>query len=94
MIFYYTIEDGNHVYEYEPPKWSSRTYDLTDEWDQETLAEDCADDWFSNHDGWERRSWAEGHPVTFNLTDEQGKIIVSFAVACEYEPRFSAYRKE
>lgn len=91
MIYYYKVDKYcNSVYEYIPPKWRTANYDLTDESDLEQLAEDIADHWFHNHDGWEMREWSSGGDVLFHITDKDGEIIASYEVVCEYEPRFSA----
>lgn len=93
MKYYYTVDNDDYIYDYQVPKYKYQMqYDLTDDWDLETLAEDCAEDWFSNHDGWERRSWSEGTPVRFNLCNDKGEVIASYDIECEYEPRFNAYK--
>ena len=50
-------------------------------------AQECAEDYHHNHDGWELQSW----PYTFALrAKEDGPIVARFAVDRESEPRFSA----
>jgi hypothetical protein len=61
-------------------------YDLDDDSWNDDLAERCADDWHSNHDGWEA-SW----PRTFVLfRDKTGPAFARFTVDREYAPQFSA----
>jgi hypothetical protein len=67
-------------------------YEIESLWDLDDLewiAEECADDFHHNHDGWER-SW----PVTFTLWDEQGNSLGDYEVERDVEPVFSAYRKD
>ena len=58
-----------------------------DEDDTEWLAQEAAEDWHNFHDGWES-NWDNG--VTFWLWTEAGKLVGSFSITREYEPRFSA----
>ena len=61
-------------------------YDLTDKWDRESLIKDCADDYHSNHDGWEA-AW----PITFALfATEEGPEVARFDVERDVEPVFYA----
>ncbi|MDX7989189.1 hypothetical protein FE392_18050 [Xenorhabdus sp. 12] len=48
------------------------------------LAEECAEDYYSNHDGWER-NW----PITIHVFSD-GNHIGEFSVELESEPVFSA----
>ncbi len=89
---YTTYEDETYErsWVYVPPSWQTSGYDLTDEWDLANLAEACADDYHSNHDGWEHRSWNDGSgSVTFYIwTSETTKV--RYDVWLEYQPHFSA----
>jgi hypothetical protein len=50
------------------------------------VAQDCAEDYHSNHDGWEC-SW----PITFTLYDsEDGPALACFEIERESEPVFYA----
>ncbi len=51
------------------------------------IAEQCAHDYYDNHDGWECR---EDIPWQIDLVDEDGKPLGSFEVEAEYEITFSA----
>ena len=51
------------------------------------VAEECAQDYHDNHDGWELQSW----PYTFSLRGtEDGPVHVRFAVDREAVPSFTA----
>ena len=75
-----------HLFEIE-----HRKVDDIDEWEWESLAETCADDYLSNHDGWEHRSWQNGDPMEFWLY-ENGQLVGKFDVYLEYVPSFHARR--
>lgn len=51
----------------------------------ESVAEECAEDYESNHDGWED-SW----PIELSLFDENDELMGRFRVDREYNPVFSA----
>ena len=89
----YSVDDENETYEdayylhlYD---WQNQNYDLTDKWDLEVLVDLCANDFHSNHDGWEIRSWNQGStPLRFYIwIDEQTKK--AFDVYLEYQPSFN-----
>lgn len=61
-------------------------YDLDDDTWNDSIAEQCADDWHDNHDGWEA-SW----PRVFAIfSDKKGPAFARFEINREYEPTFSA----
>lgn len=84
-------DDAFYLYRYD---WQTSNYDLTDEWDLESLAEECAKDYHFNHDGWEDRSWnnSQDTKAFWIWIDENTKK--KFEVELEYEPRFSARESE
>lgn len=52
------------------------------------IAEECAEDYYHNHDGWECE-W----PQTVYLREtEEGPIVEVFSVDMEAVPQFSAYK--
>lgn len=51
----------------------------------EYIAQDCAEDYHSNHDGWEDK-W----PLVVHLYSTEGLRIGSFIVKLEMEPSFYA----
>lgn len=62
-----------------------------DPWEYEWLVEQLAQDYHSNHDGWEHSSWPNGS-IEFWLYDENKKFMDKYEVYLEYEPSFSAHR--
>jgi hypothetical protein len=52
----------------------------------EIIAQDAAEDYHHNHDGWEHSSW----PIEIHLYDENEKILGKFSVDRDVEPVFSA----
>ncbi|MFP8522818.1 hypothetical protein [Klebsiella oxytoca] len=60
----------------------------TDDWEFEMMAQDAAEDYWDNHDGWESR-W----PLDIELFVDGGSAGV-FEVAMEMEPTFSASKKK
>jgi hypothetical protein len=52
------------------------------------MAENCAEDWYRNHAGWESQ-W----PIELNVISN-GVNLGTFVVHCEYDPTFSAYKKK
>jgi hypothetical protein len=87
--------DVEDAYEFE----SNRDIFATDEenydgWELEWLVEEMADDYVSNHDGWEvANSWC-GTYRDFAVWDANKKFIGKFEVLLEYEPTFRATRKK
>ena len=93
MIYFYYCNswekadpDGEeHLFEFEHSE-------CEDEWEREWLVEAIADDYHSNHDGWEHRSWQNGEPMEFWVFDSDKKMIGKYDVYIEYEPRFHSRR--
>lgn len=72
---FYTYEIHGNKYEFE-----SKYYE------REDVAEDCAEDYFDNHDGWEA-IW----PLEITLYNlDETRIIGKFRVELEQRPHFSA----
>ncbi len=86
-----TYADSYFLYRYD---WQTAKYDLDDEFDLQYLAEVCAEDFHSNHDGWDYSAWNNGRDSMpfFIWTSETTKV--RFDVSVEYEPRFHAHKKE
>lgn len=64
-------------------------YAMNASWDEidRLVAQECADDYHHNHDGWECQSW----PYTFALREsEDGPIVARFTVDREAVPSFTA----
>lgn len=81
MTYIYTYKIDGEVYEIEQ---QSRCHELF----YDTLAEECANEFFSNCDGLERK-W----PITLELFDEDKRLGV-YTVEMEMEPRFTAWWEE
>jgi hypothetical protein len=65
-----------------------------DELELSWLVVEMADDYVSNHDGWEIcESW-HGDYRDFAVWDADKKFIGTFEVLMEYEPHYSAWRKK
>lgn len=85
-FWYGRVDPGYGSYRYEL-KLPTRI-DLTDEHDLQDLAELAADDYHSNHDGWEA-SW----PIRFGISaTEHGPEMARFEVDRDVEPVFAASR--
>ncbi|MBD2812261.1 hypothetical protein ID853_15565 [Xenorhabdus sp. Vera] len=53
------------------------------------LAEECADDYWCNHDGWE----GQGRPIEITVFNDD-ELIGTFNIEIEFEPVFSATRSK
>lgn len=84
-FWYGRAEDG---YESRYPLTVRGAYDLSDAWDQSMLMKHAAQDYHSNHDGWEA-SW----PCTFALAaSEDGPEVARFTIDRDVEPVFYVKR--
>ena len=64
-------------------------------WNQNWLAEEIADDFHKNHDGWECTSWNDvSSAMVFFVFDENKKFLFANAVYLKFEPSFSAREYE
>lgn len=61
-------------------------------WDYETLVQACAEDYHSNHDGWDHKSWPDRY-MPFWLFDVDMNLVGVYNVLLEYEPTFYAEKK-
>lgn len=70
--------------------FSTKTrYSLTDDLECEWLVQDCAEDFFHNHDGYEIQSWARhDDPLKFHIWINS-TTKRTFNVWCNYKPTFS-----
>lgn len=98
MKYLYRVDDSTYIYCCLVPTWRA-TLDITNEHDQESIVEECADDYFHNYDGWDRRSWVDGQEqlkITLVKRTEsyQKEDVASFNVAVEYKPRFDVRKIE
>lgn len=77
------VEDADSSFE---SKWSP---DSTDEIYLKWVAEDAAEYYHDNCDGWES-SW----PMEFTILDDKKKVLGTFIVERESVPQFSASKKK
>lgn len=64
---------------------------VIDEWTCQWLAENIAEDFHQNHDGWEYLSWNKGSDaMVFFVFDENKKFLFAQAVYIDIKPSFSA----
>lgn len=87
QVIWYSSSDCEEPSRYELAL--PRGYHIMNKTDQGKLAELCADDFHSNHDGWESR-WPRD--ITIYETEE-GPPIASFEVDREAIPHFYVHRK-
>ena len=84
--FWYGRVDPGYVNRYELTV--EGRYDLADKFDLASLAKRAADDYHSNHDGWEA-SW----PISFAITtSEDGDELARFEIERDVEPVFYVRR--
>lgn len=65
-----------------------------DDYEVRWLVEEMAEDYVSNHDGWEIAHHWHGDYREFAVWDENKEFIGKFDVLLEYEPTFSAWKKK
>lgn len=58
------------------------------------LVEDMAKEYFNKHDGWEIANSWHGDSRDFAVWDSDKNFVGTFEVLLEYEPTFSAWRKD
>jgi hypothetical protein len=84
----YTVDENNDGYDdaFVIRKRLATAFDA--EWDLQSLATDCAEDYFYNHDGWDYRSWTNGNTHIDLTIWEDENTEHTFEINVEYEPRF------
>jgi hypothetical protein len=68
------------------------SYEMETNWNKDRahyIAQDAADEYHRNHDGWER-----GWPLDFEIFLENGESLGVFEVERKYDPIFSATPKK
>jgi hypothetical protein len=88
----YTVDENNDGYDDAFVIRRMRQIDFDDTWQIESLAKDCAGDYYDNHDGWDYRSWINGHIDLTIWENEETKH--TFQVEVEFDPRFVVRRSE
>jgi len=94
--FKFTTEDSESYHDAETLyvySWERTNYDLSDEYDLEGLAEICAEQYHS-YCGWEHSSWNNGSEPQSIFIWTSPETKVEFEVWLEYQPSFSAHKKE
>lgn len=87
-LYYYSVGDSEYRYTND----SMTDVDFDDAWDVELLAEQCAEDYHSNHDGWEDKKWNSGLSNVRIWLWKDNNTKIGFDVHLEYVPSFSAKR--
>lgn len=82
-LYSFDRKDFNDTFEFKP-KCPNIDYSLED------LAEEMAEDYYDNHDGWEWKEW----PYDIYIWDESGNYLGASTVHLEYQPHFYAYAME
>ncbi len=80
--YFYSIDNAADCYEIES------IWDIEE--DGEYLAEDAAENYHSEHDGWED-TW----PIKINLhKEDEGDVVATYGVDLEHTPTFSATKAD
>lgn len=88
MKLWYSVNDDDSEYRF-CVKYTPSASSIKDDLDKEMAANHCAEDFHSNHDGWEA-VW----PLDITLYEsEDGPSIAKFEVDREAEPVFYVRRK-
>jgi hypothetical protein len=86
MIFKYSVEDDETIYEYDV----DNPYDDFCQYAVDYILEEVAQDYYNDHDGYEDK-W----PLTFKLFDKDNKLLGTAKINVEYEPTFyTIFKKE
>lgn len=85
--YFYSVEvkDFNNSHEYTDEGPAKFNVDRTHHYWLEDLAEQMAEDYCDNHDGWELKDW----PYVFYIWDENEKFMGAVNVNMEYLPSYS-----
>ena len=92
--FYGSEPDVEDAYEF---KYSTDISDVDggyDDFEARWLVEEMAKDYYNNRDGWEIGNNWSGNYRDFVLWDTNKNLVGTFEVLLEYEPTFSAYKKD
>lgn len=74
--FYETCSTGEHKFSFQS---------IWEKDEHEYIIEECAKDFYENHDGWDV-AW----PIKFKLYDENENYIATYEINLEWEPDFQA----
>lgn len=89
MKYHYRVNDSTYIYCCLVPTWRATYDNITKQHDQEAIAEECADDYFHNHDGWDDKNWVNGQEQIIITLVYEKQDVRSFNVSVECEPRFN-----
>ena len=90
----YTVDENNDGYDDAFVIRRMRQIDFDDKWQIESLAKDCAGDYYDNHDGWDYRSWINGSAHIDLTIWENEETKHTFQVEVEFDPSFIVRRSE
>jgi hypothetical protein len=88
----YTVDENNDDYDDAFVIRRMRQIDFDDKWQIESLAKDCAGDYYDNHDGWDYRSWINGNTHIDLTIWENEETKHTFQVEVEFDPSFIVRR--
>ena len=83
-----------YAYEYKYATDISATRGGYDDFETRWLVEEMAKDYYNNRDGWEIANNWSGSYRNFALWDTNKNFVGVYEVLLEFEPSFSAYRKD
>ena len=86
--------DVEDAYEFKSTTDISAVRGGYDDFEARWLVEEMAKDYFNNRDGWEISNNWNGNYRDFVLWDTNKNFVGVFEVLLEFEPTFSAYRKD
>lgn len=84
----YTVDENNDGYDDAFVIRRMRQIDFDDKWQIESLAKDCAGDYYDYHDGWDYRSWTNGNTHIDLTIWENEETKHTFQVEVEFDPSF------
>jgi hypothetical protein len=90
----YTVDENNDGYDDAFVIRRMRQIDFDDRWQIESLAKDCASDYFHDHDGWDYRSWVNGNTHIDLTIWENEETKHTFQVDIEFHPSFIVRRSQ
>ncbi len=84
----YTVDENNDGYDdaFVIRRIRATAFDAA--WDLQSLATDCAEDYYHNHDGWDYRSWINGNTHIDLTIWENEETKHKFQVEVEFDPNF------
>ena len=92
ITLYYSVNDDDSKYSIIVDYFSSMDELLEEECEHERIAENCADDYFDHHDGWEifGEQNSTSNILLYANDKEDCEAFAEFEVECVYYPSFDA----